>query len=87
MYCAVYKSSKKAETYLYLAQRDGFHVVPEALRTAFGQAQLVLEMGLVPTRKLAQEDTCEVLRALLSRGWFLQMPRQDRPDPLENGLN
>ncbi|HXH02699.1 MAG TPA: YcgL domain-containing protein [Candidatus Competibacteraceae bacterium] len=77
MYCAVYRSSKKPDTYLYLAEKDRFDCLPQPLRQAFGQPTLVLELTLSPARRLAQEDVRAVLVALLARGWFLQLPRQD----------
>ena len=70
----VYKSLKKADTYLYLAKRDDFAGLPEPLRTQLGSLQFVLEVNLVPERRLARENP-EVVRAnLASRGFHLQFP-------------
>lgn len=77
MQCAIYKSRKKQDTYLYLAARDDFSHVPESLLKLIGQTVHVMDLELSPERKLAQEDTAEVLRNLRERGWHLQMPRQD----------
>ena len=62
MHAYVYKSLKKADTYLYLAKRDDFAGLPEPLRTQLGKLQFVLEVELAPQRKLAREDP-EVVRA------------------------
>ncbi|MDS4029373.1 MAG: YcgL domain-containing protein [Candidatus Contendobacter sp.] len=77
MQCAIYKSLKKQDTYLYLAARDDFSRVPETLLKLIGEPIHVMDLELPPERKLAQEDTAEVLRNLQERGWHLQMPRQD----------
>lgn len=77
MQCAIYKSRKKQDTYLYLAAKDDFSRVPEPLLQLIGQPVHVLDLELSPDRKLAQEDAAEVLRNLQERGWHLQMPRQD----------
>jgi len=77
MQCAIYKSRKKQDTYLYLAARDDFSRVPESLLKLIGQPVHVMDLELSPERKLAQEDAAEVLRNLQERGWHLQMPRQD----------
>lgn len=77
MQCAIYKSRKKQDTYLYLAARDDFSRVPEPLLKLIGQPVHVMDLELSPERKLAQEDAAEVLRNLQERGWHLQMPRQD----------
>ena len=74
MHACVYKSLKKADTYLYLAKRDDFAGLPEPLRTQLGRLQFVLEVQLTAERKLARENP-EVVRAnLASRGFHLQFP-------------
>ena len=74
MHAYVYKSLKKADTYLYLAKRDDFAGLPEPLRTQLCRLQFVLEVQLTAERKLARENP-EVVRAnLASRGFHLQFP-------------
>ncbi|MBV2208539.1 MAG: YcgL domain-containing protein [Thermomonas sp.] len=74
MLAFVYKSLKKANTYVYLAARDDFARLPEPLRTQLGALQFVLEVTLTPERKLAQENP-EVVRAnLAARGFHIQFP-------------
>ena len=74
MHAYVYKSLKKADTYLYLAKRDDFAGLPEPLRTQLGRLQFVLEVQLTAERRLARENP-EVVRAnLASRGFHLQFP-------------
>ena len=41
----VYKSLKKADTYVYLAARDDFTRLPEPLRTQLGTLEFVLDVG------------------------------------------
>ena len=79
MQCAIYKSRKKQDTYLYLAARDDFSRVPEALLKMLGEPVHVMDLDLSPERRLAQEDVADVLRNLREHGWHLQMPRQDDP--------
>jgi hypothetical protein len=79
MRCAIYKSLRKQDTYLYVTIRDDFSRVPEALLKLLGEPVHVMDLDLSPERRLAQEDTAEVLRNLQERGWHLQMPRQDDP--------
>jgi uncharacterized protein YcgL (UPF0745 family) len=79
MQCAIYKSLKKQDTYLYTATKDDFSHVPETLLKLIGELVHVMDLDLSPERKLAQEDTAEVLHNLQECGWHLQMPRQDDP--------
>lgn len=74
MLAYVYKSLKKADTFLYLAKRDDFAGLPEPLRTQLGALHFVLEVELTPQRKLAQEDPEVVRNNLATRGFHLQFP-------------
>jgi uncharacterized protein YcgL (UPF0745 family) len=72
--CWVYRSSRKAELYLYLARKDGFEVVPDGLMKLMGRAELVMELDLHAQRKLARSEVGRVMADLDSRGFYLQMP-------------
>ncbi len=74
MHAFVYKSLKKADTYLYLAARDDFSRLPEPLREQLGKLEFVLDVDLVPGRKLAREDADVVRSNMASRGFHLQFP-------------
>jgi uncharacterized protein YcgL (UPF0745 family) len=75
MYCAIYKSQLRQDTYLYLADKDDFTCVPDHLVTLLGTPLYVMDLELSPQRKLAQEDVLEVMQNLQMRGWHLQLPR------------
>lgn len=74
MLAHVYKSLKKADTYVYLAARDDFARLPEPLRTQLGALQFVLDVDLAPGRKLARENPDVVRENLAARGFHLQFP-------------
>lgn len=74
MQAFVYKSQRKADTYVYLAKRDDFEPLPEALKSMLGGLQFVLELELSPERKLARVDAASVMTHLQSTGFFVQMP-------------
>jgi uncharacterized protein YcgL (UPF0745 family) len=78
--CWIYKSPKKDEMYLYLAEEAGFDPVPEPLMERFGKPVLVMELALHEGRTLAREDVIKVMRNLSERGYHLQMPPVLRPD-------
>jgi len=76
MQAYVYKSRRKADTYVFLAARDDFGRLPEPLRAQLGELGFVLEVALTPERKLARGDA-EVVRAnLAARGFHVQFPPQ-----------
>ncbi|MFT4178350.1 MAG: YcgL domain-containing protein [Thermomonas sp.] len=74
MHAYVYKSLKKADTYVYLAVRDDFTRLPEPLRAQLGGLQFVLDVALTPDRKLARENPETVRANLAERGFHLQFP-------------
>ena len=82
MLAHVYKSPKRADTYVYLAARDDFGRIPEPLRTQLGPLRFVLEVDLVPGRRLASEDPDVVRTNLIARGFHLQFPPSAAGDPL-----
>lgn len=73
MLCAIYKSPKKEETYLYLPKRDDFSQVPDTLLATFGKPIFVMLINLA-NRKLARVDIDKVEAELKSTGFFLQLP-------------
>lgn len=77
MPCFVYASLRKADTYLWLAGRDAFDVLPESLVLMLGDLRFVMEVQLDTQRKLPNEDTAQVLEHLRTQGWHLQLPPQD----------
>jgi uncharacterized protein YcgL (UPF0745 family) len=82
MHAYVYKSLRKADTYVYLAARDDFERLPEPLRTQLGPLQFVLDVALTPERKLAREDAATVRENLVLRGFHLQLPPRLDVDPM-----
>ena len=85
MHAYVYKSQRKADTYVYLAEREGFARLPEPLRTRLGPLSFVLEVELTPERKLAREDPAAVRESLALRGFHLQFPPSAAEDPMQEG--
>lgn len=74
MHAYVYKSQRKADTYVYLSARDDFARLPESLRSQVGALRFVLDVELTPQRKLAREDAAVVRQNLSERGFHVQFP-------------
>jgi uncharacterized protein len=77
MHCFVYASQRKANTYLWLLQRDNFQVIPASLAMMLGDLRFVLEVELHADRRLPQEDVNVVMEHLRTQGWHLQLPPQE----------
>ncbi len=74
MLCTIYKSARKAQTYLFINKRDDFSEVPEALMKTFGTPQLVTIINLATKEKLAMADIDKVKANLKEQGFYLQLP-------------
>jgi uncharacterized protein YcgL (UPF0745 family) len=74
MQCFVYKSLRKADTYVFLRESEGFAVLPAALAEKLGTLAFVIEIDLSPTRKLAREEVEHVMANLAVQGFHLQLP-------------
>lgn len=74
MRCFVYKSSRREQTYVFLAERDAFDCLPEAVSRTLGALSLVIEIELDPGRRLAQSDPAVVRANLAAQGYHVQFP-------------
>ncbi|BBN83350.1 YcgL domain-containing protein [Pseudoalteromonas sp. A25] len=74
MLTAVYKSLKKADTYLYIEKRDDFSKIPEPLMAMFGRPQYVMMFDLSKRKRLGTADIAQVKEKLSSDGFYLQLP-------------
>ncbi len=77
MQCAIYRSNKKADTYLYVQEEGNFSRVPADLLSLLGRLDLVMTLELTPDRTLARADPEQVRQQLEARGYYLQLPPSD----------
>ncbi|NMP26713.1 hypothetical protein GW590_07550 [Rahnella sp. SAP-1] len=82
MLCAIYRSTKRDQTYLYVEKKDDFTQVPEELMKSFGQPIFSMIVNLGTREKLATADIEKVKQELTEQGYYLQVP-----PPVENLLN
>ncbi|WP_435953279.1 YcgL domain-containing protein [Dryocola sp. BD626] len=74
MFCVIYRSSKRDQTYLYVEKKDDFSRVPEELMKGFGEPKLAMILPLDGSKKLANADFDKVKQALKDEGYYLQLP-------------
>jgi uncharacterized protein YcgL (UPF0745 family) len=73
MLCHIYRSNHKIDTYLYLLDKDDFSVIPRDLLRVFGPPEFSFSFDLTEERKLAREDSAEVMENLQCQGYHLQL--------------
>ena len=74
MFCVIYRSTKRDQTYLYVEKRDDFSRVPEELMKGFVAPQLAMLLPLDGRKKLVNADLDKVKTALKEQGYYLQLP-------------
>lgn len=72
--CAVYKASKKADTYLYVGQKGDFTKVPAALMKAIGTPRFVMLIPISKRENIANLPTAAFVEKVDSDGFYLQLP-------------
>lgn len=72
--CCVYKSLKQDEMYLYVDKREGLSRVPDALLASFGEPKELMTMLVTAGKDLARVESEKVLKEILTKGFYLQMP-------------
>jgi uncharacterized protein YcgL (UPF0745 family) len=70
----VYRSAKKADTYLYLPAESELTDLPDELNQLFGRAIFAMELLITPELKMSRLKAVDVLVALKERGYLLQLP-------------
>lgn len=74
MLCAIYRSPKRDQTYLYIEKKDDFSRVPAELLASFGKPQFAMLLSLNERKSLATADIEKVKSALVEQGFYLQVP-------------
>lgn len=74
MKCLVYRSTRKADTYLFLDRQAEDAELPQDLRALVGPLEFALELELAPERRLARTDGATVLADIDRQGFHLQLP-------------
>ncbi|WP_299788951.1 YcgL domain-containing protein [uncultured Shewanella sp.] len=74
MICAVYKSRRKVDSYLFVEKRNEFERVPEALMEMFGDPELVMMLPIMKRDHLGFADIEKVRAELVEKGYYLQLP-------------
>lgn len=74
MFCVIYRSTRRDQTYLYVEKKDDFSRVPEELMKGFGQPKLAMILPLDGRKKLVNADLDKVKQAIAEQGYYLQLP-------------
>ena len=77
--CAVFRSRRNPDTYIFVEHHEGFARVPEALLRELGGTDRAMTIALHPGRRLARAEAAEVLRLIAEQGYVLQLPPVPAP--------
>lgn len=76
MECAIYKSLKKDETYVFIPTTVSLSDLPDELIKVLGQTEMVMSLNLTPEKKMARGTAAEVIKSINKQGFHLQMPEK-----------
>ncbi|WP_113906465.1 YcgL domain-containing protein [Aliidiomarina celeris] len=74
MLCVVFKSTRKADTYLYMPVDGDFEALPEGLQHLFSARQEAMRILVKADRKFARFSGAQLLEQLNEEGYYLQLP-------------
>ncbi len=74
MFCSIYRSTLRDQTYLYIEKKDDFSRLPETLLNTFGKPHFVMILNLDERDHLASADIDQVRQQLKQSGYYLQLP-------------
>jgi len=72
--CAVYKSQKKDETYVFIPTTTALSDLPEDLLKVLGHTEMIMNLKLTPEKKMARGTAAAVMKSIEEQGFHLQMP-------------
>ncbi|BCE01901.1 YcgL domain-containing protein [Marinicellulosiphila megalodicopiae] len=70
----VYKTNKRADTYLYTLKNKDLSTLPEGLKEIFGTPLLTLSLLLKKDKTFARFTREQLVEALNKEGFYLQLP-------------
>lgn len=71
---SAYKSLKKQELFLFMPKENSLEELPDELLVMFGEPAHVMDFELTPDRKMARGDAAIVYEAMVTKGFYMQMP-------------
>ena len=74
MKCEVYRSNRKAGTYLFVADAEDLCNLPDDLKARLEPLEWVMAIDLAERDTLAATRPATVIDSIESRGFFLQLP-------------
>jgi len=77
MIYAIYKGSKRPNTYLFLAKKDDFSPVPAELRKLFGTPQLITLLPESKIQKVIEISPEKLVEELKTTGYFLWVKAEE----------
>ena len=80
MKCEVYRSNRKAGTYLFVADAEDLGNLPDDLKARLEPLEWVLAIDLAERETLATTRPATVIDSIESRGFFLQLPPGEETD-------
>ncbi|GAA5104791.1 YcgL domain-containing protein [Orbus sasakiae] len=77
IWCYIYRSPKKENSYLYIDTENDFSKVPDVLMNVFGEPILVMKVLLDGKRQFVVGSSQDIEDKIKQDGFFVQMLKDD----------
>lgn len=77
MWCYIYRSPKKENSYLYIDTENDLSKVPDVLMNVFGEPILVMKVLLDGKRQFVVGSSQDIEDKIKQDGFFVQMLKDD----------
>jgi len=74
LHVSAYKTRKKNELFLFTPKDASINDLPNELLVMFGEPEHIFDFELNEDKKLPRSDAKEVIKALATKGYYIQMP-------------
>lgn len=72
--CAVYKSIKKDETYVFIPTTMKLSDLPDELLKILGKAEKIMSLKITSKKKMARGTGADIMKSIDKQGFHLQVP-------------
>lgn len=74
MECNIYKGSRQQDHYLFMPVEKPVTDIPGDILKMFGDIELVMQLDISQSTRLAQSSPSEVIGIINEKGFYIQIP-------------
>jgi len=80
MDCTIYKGKRKPDYYIFMPSEMSTDELPTEIQGMLGELETVMQLDITLQTTLAQSDPAVVLDIIQEKGFFIQIPPDQKQD-------